>query len=389
MSATPDPIKHFPQSHREIDIFAHDVAREFLTGQSTESDARWKLASLVYQSHIPEVVVGRATTGRTIPGQVVLDSVDFVREQLTKMITGPQPKLDLRVLAGGASLCGWASHIIAGPRVFPKTNFDSRTCRTREVTVNDDTISSLVALRSIGDYGVGSLFDEEVEQRHDVVDEYLLLAKGLREWELVHLSAEHICTLYAVSPPRRAYHVRNRRALLTRLDSSENSCRDDITSFLDSGDRPNDNLANLFTNLKTDELEAVEHLEPLASQMLARSALTPTPPPRQTVVRTLRANLIEIVGGQRSANNLCRAYVNVVSEIEGSEFAPDAAPRSAKRVSQRRADFANWNRTAMGIVERGLLDLGRTPDQVLTSLSRQVRAISLARAERVLQKTGS
>ena len=389
MSANQIDFGHFPKSNHEIDTLAREVACRVLAGTTSESDARWALASLVYRSNIPEVVVGRTTNGRAIPNQVVRDAVDFVREQLTKLIVGPKPKLDLKMLAEGSSLCGWASRIIAGARVFPKTNFDSRTRLSREVTVSDGTISGLVALRAIGDYGISPLFNEEVEQRHDVVDEYELLARGLREWELLHLSAEHICAVYSVAAPRRAPHVRNHRALLTRLDASENSCRDDLTSFLDSGGMPKDSLANLFTNLTVDELEAIERLSPLSSQMLARSALTPTPPPRQTVIKTLRANVVEVVGGPRSANSLCRAYVNVVSEINGSEFAPDAAPRQIKRVGQRRADFANWNRTAGDLVERGFLDLGVTPDQVLTSLSRQVRVISLERAQKVLQRTGS
>jgi hypothetical protein len=380
---------HFPKSNNEIDALAREVAQRALAGTLSESDARWALASLVYRSNIPEVVVGRATNGRQIPSQVVRDSSDFVREQLTKMITGPKPKLDLKVVAGGSSLCGWASRIIAGPCVFPKNNFDSRTRRTREVTVSDDTISGLVALRAIGDYGVSSLFNEEVEHRHDVVDEYMLLAKGLREWELVHLNAEHICTVSAVAPPRRAPHLTNRRALLVRLDSSENSCRDDLRRVLDGETIARDSLATLFTNLTPEEIIGVVALAPLSSQMLARSALTPTPPPRQTVVKTLRTNVTKTAGGQRFANSLCRSYVNVVSEIDGSEFAPDAATRQIKRVAERRADFAEWNATANDLVERGHLDLGETPDQVLTSLSRQVRAISLARAGKVLQKTGS
>jgi hypothetical protein len=389
VSANQIDFGHFPKSNHEIDTLAREVAQSVLAGTTTESDARWALASLVYRSDLPEIVVGRASTGRQIPSQVVRDSSDFVREQLTKMITGPRPKLDLKTVAGGSSLCGWASRIIAGPRAFPKTNFDSRTRRTREVTVSGDTISGLVALRAIGDYGVDPLINEEVEHRHDIVDEYVLLARGLREWELIHLNAEHICTVSNVAPPRRAPHLSNRRVLLAKLDSSENSCRDDLTSFLDSGGMPKDSLANLFTNLTVDELEAVERLPPLSSQMLARSALTPSPPPRQTVIKTLRTNLVTSTGGRRSANSLCRAYVNVVSEIDGSEFAPDAAHRQIKRVAERRADFARWNEAADDLVKRGFLDLGKTPDQVLTSLSRQVRAISLERARKALQKTGS
>jgi hypothetical protein len=174
-----------------------------------------------------------------------------------------------------------------------------------------------------------------------------------------------------------------------RLDSSENSCRDDLRRVLDGETIARDSLATLFTNLTPEEIIGVVSLSPLSSQMLARSALTPVPPPRQTVVKTLRTNVIKTAGGQRSANNLCRAYVDVVSEIDGSEFAPDAAHRQIKRVGQRRSDFANWNKTVSGLVERGFLDLGETPDLVLTSLSRQVRAISLERAGKVLQMTRS
>ena len=385
MSATQDIFGHFPKSNHEIDALAREVAQSAVAGTLTEPDARWALASLVYRSNIPEVVVYRATLGRQIPSQIVRDSADFVREQLTKMITGPKPKLDLQVVAGGSSLCGWASRVIAGPCVYPKNNFDSRTRRTREVTVGEDTISSLVALRAIGDYGIGSLFNEETKRRHDVVDEYMLLAKGLREWELVHLNAEHICTVSGVAPPRRAPNLSNRRALLTRLDSSDGTCRDDLRSILDGETITRDSLATLFTNLTPEEIDRVASLSPLSSQMLARSALTPVPPPRLTVVKTLRTNVSNVAGGQRSANKLCRAYVNVVSEIDGSEFAPDAASRQIKRVAERRLDFANWNATATDLVERGFLGLGETPDQVLVSLSRQVRAISLERAGRVRQ----
>lgn len=375
-------LEHPPTSNREIDVLARDIATRTLAGEVAEKDARWKLASFVYRSNIPESVVGRATAGRQMPQQVVTDSIDFVREQLTKMIVGPNSKLDLEIVAKGSSLCGWASRIIAGPYVFPKTNFDSRTRRTRVVTVSDDTISSLVALRTIGEYGISSMFDEEVERRHDIVDEYMLLAKGLREWELVHLNAEHICTVSSVAPPRRAANATNRRALLAKLESSDVACRDDLRV----ADTSRDSLASLFTNLTSEEMDKVASLAPLSSQMLARSALTPVPPPRQTVMKTLRTNVTASVGGQRSALDLCRAYVNVVSEIDGSEFAPASERRQIKRSSVRKADFANWNEISSGLVERGFVALGETPDQILTSLSRHVRAISLDRAGRAPQR---
>lgn len=382
----PRPFERQPGSRQEIDTRARSISLSARDGAITEREARWSLAALVYRSDIPEVVVRRATTGRHVPLQVVSDSVDYVREQLIKMIAGATPKLDLSYVAGGSSLCGWASRIITGPYVFPKTNFDTRTRRTREVTVSEDTISGLVALRSMGDYGVSPAFSEEVEQRHDLVDEYLTLAKGLREWELVHLNAEHLCVVSLVAPPRRAVHLPNRRSLSRKLELVETACRDDLRRALDGEEVTTASLATLFSKLSLDEIESVERLEPFASQLLARSALTPVPPPRANVVKTLRTNIASVVGGSRAAGSLCRAFVDVVSEVDGSEFAPGSTPRRIKKVAERRANFAAWGEAARSLVERDLLGLGETPDQVLTSLSRQVRAISLERAGRTSQR---
>lgn len=367
-------------NRQQIDAVARSVAARSIAGAMPEADARWTLAALVYRSDIPENVVGRAVSGRSIPRQACADSVESVREQLTKMIVGPNPKLDLNLVADGSSLCGWASRIISGPFVFPKTNFDTRNRCMREVTVNDDTISSLIALRSMSDLGISSIPSHEEERGHNVVDEYFLLAKGLREWELVHLNAEHICAVSAVAPPRRAIHLRNRQTLLKRLELSVDTCRSDLAEFVEREDVASDSLAVLFSNLSIDDVDRIARLNPLSSQMLARSALTPVPQPRQSVVRSLRTSIETSVGGPRAASQLCRAYVNVVSEVEGSEFAPCKAPRRIKKRSERKADFANWDIAVEGLVERGHLDLGQTPDMVLTTMSQKARAISVERA---------
>ena len=224
----------------------------------------------------------------------------------------------------------------------------------------------------------------EVERDFNLVDEYELLARGLREWELLHLNAEHLCVISSVSPPRRAIHLPNRRALLKRLDQSVDACRSDLAEFVEREDVGENSLAALFTNLSIDDIDRVSRLNPLSSQMLARSALTPVPQPRQAVVKSLRVSVEDSVGGPRAAGQLCRAYVNVVSEVDGSEFAADNAARRIKKASERKADFANWHSTVDGLVERGHVDLGTTPDTVLTTLSEKVRSIAVERASHAL-----
>lgn len=373
-------------NRQEIDAVARSISAQAVAGTMPEPEARWNLAALVYRSDIPENVVGRAVSGRSIPRQAYSDSIESVREQLTKMIAGPNPKLDLSLVASGSSLCGWASRIISGPYVFPKTNFDTRNRCTREVTVSDDTISSLIALRSMSDFGFDAMPSREEEHDHNVVDEYHLLSKGLREWELVHLNAEHICAVSSVAHPRRSIHLPNRRSLLKRLELSVDTCRTDLAEFVERDVVPSNSLAALFSNLSVDDIDRVSRLNPMSSQMLARSALTPVPQPRQSVVRSLRSTLQGSVGGPRAASQLCRAYVNVVSEVDGSEFAPGNTPRRIKKASERKVDFTQWRYVVEGLVERGHLDLGETPDKVLTTMSQRVRSISVERASRSLDR---
>jgi len=372
-------IRQRPRTHHDIDEAAISVASQALAGGISESDARWALAASVYQSDIPERVVRQATSGKGTPTQVVADSTDYVREQLTKMIVGPNPKLDMARLAQGASLCGWAARVISGPMVFPKVNYDSRKRQTRTVTVSDETISGLLTMRSAYHAGITPIVSLDDERFHDVVDEYLILAKGLREWELTHLNAEHICVVSEVAAPRRAVLAPNRKALLRRVESEETSTRDDLRAGL-SGNAAANSLYDLFSHLDPAQVEAVARLNPLASQTLSRSALTPVPAPRHTILRTVTSSLAPVVGGKAVAKDLVAAYANVVSEVDGSEFTPSNTLPAIKSRRRRTQDFANWQSVSMSVAENGYIELGETPESILTSLSSRVRSAAIARA---------
>jgi hypothetical protein len=387
MKAQAPLLKRYPTDHHEIDAAATDVARQVFLSTVSERDARWALAALIYGSDVPEKVVFKAaafnTGGGRVPQQVAEDSRDYVREQLTKTIVGPKPKLDLRRIADGQSLCGWASRIISGPAVFPKKNFDSRTRRTREVTVSNETISGLVAIRSFADsmpyLGIDPTNTID-DFRHDIVDEFLLLAKGLREWELVHLSAEHICAVSDVRAPRRSIDLPNRKSLLARLDTRTNTTRQDLTDYLTNGVLVPDSLANVFTNLEVDDLDDVIRLDALSSQMLARSALTPVPPPREPVMRALRTSINKVVGQPKVAAEIVKAYAGVIAETAGSEFTPDASARRIKTATARRHDFERWESDVRTLVDTGCVGLGLTPDEVFLNLNTRARRISVDRA---------
>jgi hypothetical protein len=387
MNAAERLFNRLPASHNEIDEIATDVARLVLTGKLAEKEARWYLASFIYNSNIPNNVVKRSErdavgTGKRLPQQVFVDAVDYVRTQLTVLIAGENAKLNLGELAAGKSLCGWSSKIISGPRAFPKKDYDRRTHQLREFPVNADTISNLTNIRSLESFNVAPI--EYIDDaRDDIVDEYLLLSKGQREWELLSLSAEHICAISGVSAPRRAVNTRNRVSLLRRAESELTAARDDLYEYLDCGVENPHTLSTLFTNLTPRQIEDIIGLDPMASQMLARSALTPIPPPRSSVVKLLGRVIRDEVGDQQVVTCLTSAYTNVVSEVVGSEFTRNNAARAIKTKERRRQDFANWNGAVKNLVKSGYYGFGSTPDEVLVDLSGRTRRIAVERALRM------
>ena len=366
-----------PASHNEIDEIATDVARLVLTGKLAEKEARWYLASFIYNSDIPHNVVKRSErdavgTGKRLPDQVFADAVDHVRTQLTGLIAGENTKLDLCEIATGKSLCGWSSKIISGPRAFPKKDYDQHTHLLREFPVSADTISNLTNIRSLENFNVGPI-EYIKDARDDIVDEYLLLSKGQREWELLSLSAEHICAISSVLAPRRAVNTRNRVSLLRRAESYLTVARDDLRDYLDCGVENPHTLSTLFTNLTPRQIEDITELDPLASQMLARSALTPIPPPRSSVVKLLGRVIQREVGDRLVVTRLTNTYTNVVSEVVGSEFTPRDASHAIKTKERRRQDFADWNGAVKNLVESGYYGFGATPDEVLIDFSGRTR----------------
>lgn len=368
-------------AHVDIDAAAAEAARQYLAGATSESDARWAIAALVYASDVPEQCVLRSTS---MPAwsyhhrRATEDAQDYVREQLTRLIAGDAPKLDLGLIAEGRSVCGWASAIVSGDRALPKFDYNSRTGQRRLVTTDDDTLSYLISLRAMRDLGA-TPSSPEADSLHDVVDEFLLLAKGLREWEAVHLAATHIAIVSNVRLPRRSARAANRETLLQRLESEVSATRSDLREARHGVADP-DSLAGLFSNLDEVDVNAIIRLDPLASQALARSALTPVPPPRVHVVKSLKSYVAPVVGGVSPALTLVSAYSDVVAEMTGSEFSPSAQSRQIKSDEQRHADFRHWDDVVDDLVGRGVRSLGESPQEVLVTLSARARQITLERA---------
>lgn len=369
-----------PIAREDVNAASSEAARQFLSGAATETDARWTIAALVYASDIPETCVRRAMGARNSRTQFFNDTTDYVREQLTRLIVvaGGNAKLDLTLVAGGSQVSSWAQAMLSGPRVFPKKDWDTASHRRRTEVVDDETLSRLITIRALSQFHA-DVYSTDDEEKHELVDEFIVLSRGLRESEMVHHAASHIAALHRVGLPRRAFRYRNRSALLSRVESRVDATRQDLRFALD-GVVGEDSLAVLFSNLDEEDVEAIVRLSPLESQALARSALTPMPPPRLQVVRALKDEITPIVNGQRAASQLVNAYVDVVAETNGSEFSPSAESRTVKTAEQRRADFLAWETSVESLLARGVRELGETPRDVLVSLSTRSRTIAVRRA---------
>jgi hypothetical protein len=293
---------------------------------------------------------------------------------------------------------------MSGGRVYSKKDYNTRTKELRTVVVSPEAVvglserqqSSTAPATGYSDRRISTsatiltLYGLDVpttspddDERHDLVDEFALLSKGMREREMIHLSAAHIAALFRVGLPRRSVRLPNRDELIERVESYPAATRDDLRDGF-RGETPTGSIATLFTNLDEDSVATIIQIDPLASQALARSALTPTPPPRIYVVKSLKRDLSPLVGGVRQSSVLVNAYVDIVAEVTESEFSPNASQGRIKTAEERIDDYHRWEDVVKAVVKKGHTSLGYRPHEVLCSVSARARSIAVERARALM-----
>lgn len=89
----------------QIDDLARDLAQQALNGDLDEHDARAHLAGMLLQSNVARSVA-RSATGLATQQRVDLE--ENLLDELVGRVLDCTSSFDLRVLASGGSLCGWA-----------------------------------------------------------------------------------------------------------------------------------------------------------------------------------------------------------------------------------------------------------------------------------------
>ncbi|MHB8318139.1 MAG: hypothetical protein ACYDEP_02740 [Acidimicrobiales bacterium] len=357
----------YNQLNNEIDKQAVQIAQEVAAGTRTERSGRWDIAALITQSGIVEAVAKSIVS--TGSKQEQLDAAEQLHALIQEKIAGPKPALDLGIVALGTSVSGWTRKL-AGSQASKSTvrRILWRT-HVRTVPLSHDDYRLTTAIS-----------DDTAEHANDTT--FLALASAYQEcamakqpYELIHLSSQVLQEAFKVPAPIRGIDFPNYKTLVTRLHSSETSVIDDIEDTLENPAAGYRGLAVLFANTPIDKLSVFIDLPPVVAQRIALSALTPIPRPHARDIAVLRDSLADVIGGKHAAGRLVRAWTDVRTEADASEYGKHDPPQIKPLKVRQNARLA-WEEAVNELIEHGVTQLGLTPDMVRDHLDRTLAAIT-------------
>lgn len=354
-----------------VDRRASDIARSVLAGIIDESAGRWEIAALVTEAGVARSVAPSIALPNDRQSQE--DTAQLLTELVQDKIAGPHPALDLGLIAEGKSVSGWARKLAGSDaaRSTARRVLHRTTYRTVPVSHTDHRMVDI----AVGiDGSSGNEADECYEAFLVLAASYQEQARAKRPYELIHLSCRFLCDAYGLPTPCRGIDLPNYEALVERMETSEATVLDDIVDTLEDPDAGPRGLAVLFADASIDQLERFVGLPPEIAHRVALSALTPMTPPHKAHLAAMRDSLTTLVGGKHAAGRLVRSWVSACTEVDRSERCGSGRP-AVRPLAERRLAQSEWVQTCNELVDRGVTQLGLTPDAVRAALDREINQV--------------
>lgn len=350
------------------DTAAVKIAKRVLDGSLHEQEGRWELAGLLYHSEvIPKTAAGLCPGTRHRQST----AIDIISDTLQAKIAGPNPALDLSIIANGSSFSGWARRFACSAQMAQTVK---RQVWRNSVRTQPASHELMDTLHPSGEAS-SSVLSDTVEY-DELASRYADMSYGLVDPELEPLRARLLADAYHVPLPHRGVDIHNAYQLRRRLLGSNSCVKDDITETLENFGAGARGLSVLWDRHPETVLYALIELPTIVLQAFAEHALTPTPSPPVKHLDTLRDWLTPILGGKHIAGSIARLYALVSSEADHRwrDYHGPSAPRLRPRV-ERRSEQDQWDAAVTAMVAKGVTSLGRTPKEVQDRLTIVLAAI--------------
>jgi len=361
---------------RELDAEASEIASEWLSGTSrlTETEVRWRMVELVTLADIPRATASSwACQGRTHTD--IDDLTERVADLLTVKAVGDgkrRPTLNLTVIAGGASLSGWARNLA---RTAMKSEWRNTVRSRGRVQLG------LMAADGEADYDTFEGIverDRKARVKVEAADVYSAYARISVGVERVHLQAKVLQHSFGVPELPRMVWLPGADRLREMLAADG-----DLAVKILEGRLPEPDLPDPFGSWDAPTRGRLAGMDPRVAHTLAVAAVTPMPPPPNTIRRELRDRLIAQLGSElspfaarRLANEAVRLWAAARAETAHSphcyaQVVDGTVPDKEKEVHA--ADRAAWRKVAGVLAARGVL--GSNADEVSAAMDRMASEV--------------
>jgi hypothetical protein len=368
-------------THDRIDAQASLIANQAVSGTVTPEAARWEIAALVTMSDIPTDVANRFCNSTQYQEKV--DIGQYLAELLETKIVGPNPSLDLAIVAGGGSVSGWARMLASSQPAITSARRSVHNRTFRQIPTDPhsyqhpDAIADLDGSEYVGadSWGEDAIDEDMSSEVWDALAaSYTEKSHNMRPNGAVHQIAETLCGIYQLPTPARAINLTNRKQMIANVESDQFAVRDDLRASAATQWSEHIGLAAVFADWTIEDLNRLAIQHPLVSQALAISALTPLPPARRAEVKALGESLADQLG-KLTANRVAKAWAEVHAELTGSEYDNTRPAPKMKTKAQRNSARRAWESEVSALVGKGITLLGTTPEEVTRSLGKALDAI--------------
>jgi len=376
----------------EIDRRATGVAAAARYGVVSQAHARRVVAALLYGSSVPEAVAA----GWNGTGQDRADIADRLRMLLfTKVMQETPGGFRTDVVAGGASVSGWATQLARAalrgaardallpqrerplPPSAPARDGVGDPRGYRSITEVSDLVGSVP---DIAEHAAASM---DRVRKGDcstmaAAEAGLTVLRGMRPASRRHRGAAHLRDILGLPAAPRPRDPVLRERIAAALDVDPEAARRAVRAELarravavSRGAAVGDEVSALWTGYPKDDLVTLAGLDPRVAHAVAVAAVTPRPAIRADVAAALAAQIRRAEPDDPAwdglATALVAAFLAHISDLP-SEFSPahrTAAPKAVRQKAREAEVFARMARRAAAFPEA---PLGGVPAMVEAEL---------------------
>ena len=364
------------------DAVATQLATKTLSGEVTESRARWEMASLLVGSSLVDQAARHHSARRWYHSgqQDTADIAAIIQSILVTKVAGHNPSLDLQMIASGRSFSGWARRFATS---FEMGATVHRTLSHVPTPVEQETLEDACP-DTTAPITSTKTDDEQARSVADgIVDGFAAAAHNTMEGDLPVLQATALAAYYEVPLPVRGVRLPAYLQLRRRLDAGgQHIVIADIADTLEDPESGPVGLAVLWgQTVDVPLLTRLCELPPIVVQAFATHSLTPLAPPPVEDLRQLLDDAIAAVGcapTSKMIRKLVRAWVGTYAELNVRHRNQHVTRPRLLTKAERRTNQQTWTDLVTRLLDEGLgRELGDTPDSVAEWLEHDLARIRI------------